>query len=318
VNTNENPGDQPAPPRNLSKEAFRQALIAIYINSAYRLILMKQLTPHFHSIFISSILMILFASPVYPGQNSSREKAEKEILSILERPSISGNIWSILIKNQPGTHIWYSKNPEDFLKPASNIKLFTTACAYNKLGWDHRWNGQRIYNAIKSINKKSINSRANSLLRHIGKELSQDESMLAGAENVIMWSESIGIDMSGAKIVDGSGRSHNNLLSAQQIISLLHYMTRHHDKWDDSLAIGGVDGTIAHRLNSMPEDTMVYAKTGTLSGVISLSGMIEYKEDPVILFSFLANNVNNKTATRKAIDDCVKVIVKSAYGKNSR
>jgi D-alanyl-D-alanine carboxypeptidase len=55
----------------------------------------------------------------------------------------------------------------------------------------------------------------------------------------------------------------------------------------------------------------VFAKTGTLTGVISLSGIIRPEHSDPILFSFLSNNVKDSYATRDAIDDCVKLFTNS-------
>lgn len=253
-------------------------------------------------------LCLLFIQVEVARSNSSQ--ASKEIDLILSKTQVRGNTWSILIQSQDGSRTFYSKNSTKPLKPASNIKLFTTACAYDRLGWNHSWNGKTIQEAIKPINKRSINSQADSLLRHIGSRLSNNKSMWAGAGDVMEWGRSIGIDMSGAVIKDGSGLSHSNRLSARQMVCLLRYMTTEHRSWDESLAIGAIDGTIRKRFHGTPAARRVHAKTGTLSGVICLSGIVETQDGDWILFSFLANKVQNPWATRKAIDRCVSLYAK--------
>ncbi len=229
----------------------------------------------------------------------------REIDALLDGPQVRNNSWSVLIQDCSGPQTLYSRNATKPMKPASNVKLFTTACAYDRLGWDHRWDGQRMKEAIRPINKKSINSRADNLLRHIGSELSGNHSMWAGAGDVVEWARSIGIDMTGAVLKDGSGLSHSNRLSAKQMVSLLRYMITAHRSWDESLAVGAVDGTIQKRFHGTQGAGTVHAKTGTLSGVICLSGIMETRDGDWLLFSFLANNVQNPWATRRAIDRCV-------------
>ena len=261
--------------------------------------------------FAAAIVAVFLASSVCqsgaPKDRSKSDSLRENIEAILERPPVADNKWSILIQDKRGKRTFFRENPDLPLKPASNIKLFTTACAYNRLGWNHKWHDRRIIEAIRPINKNSINWQADDLLRHIGRTLSRNETMWAGAKDVFEWCQNAGIDMSGAKMVDGSGLSHKNRLTAHQIISLLRYMLSHHEKWDDSLAVGGVDGTIRHRFRNTAAEKKVFAKTGTLTGVISLSGIVVSGDDEPVLFSFLANHVKNSSATRKAIDDCVSL-----------
>jgi len=270
----------------------------------------------YYLLFILGFVLFFHLS-LYSAPDTGSDKIKNEIDSILKRSSVVQNTWSILIQNKSNTKTYYKKNPDKPMKPASNIKLFTTGCAYNKLGWNYKWNGNLIKDIIRPINKYSINSQADALLRYIGKKFHKSQTLGAGAKYILQWCGNKGIDMTGARILDGSGLSHNNRLTASQIISLLRYMTAHHQKWDDTLAIGGVDGTVARRFRNTPAKGKVFAKTGTLTGVISLSGIIYPDSKDPVFFSFLANNVKNRVSTRKAIDDSVVLIAKISKPKKN-
>ncbi len=87
---------------------------------------------------------------------------------------------------------------------------------------------------------------------------------------------------------DGSGISRYNLVSPHQIIALLDwiYTKPYFSSYKESLAIVGVDGTLKDRLVELT--SQVKAKTGTLTGVSSLSGYIE-TEDDLFAFAILVN-----------------------------
>ncbi len=60
------------------------------------------------------------------------------------------------------------------------------------------------------------------------------------------------------------------------------------------LPAGGGSGTLKRRFANRPA-TYVWAKTGTLSGVTCLSGLIRSKSGRWMAFSFLHNNVVGRT-----------------------
>ncbi|MGH7900501.1 MAG: D-alanyl-D-alanine carboxypeptidase, partial [Thermodesulfobacteriota bacterium] len=58
-----------------------------------------------------------------------------------------------------------------------------------------------------------------------------------------------------------------------------------------SLTIAGVDGTLKHRFSSSDVKGRVFAKTGYLNNVRSLSGYVFTKSGDVLVFSILANGL---------------------------
>jgi D-alanyl-D-alanine carboxypeptidase/D-alanyl-D-alanine-endopeptidase (penicillin-binding protein 4) len=91
------------------------------------------------------------------------------------------------------------------------------------------------------------------------------------------------------KVFDGQ---HPNLLGLQQ----------------GSFAVAGVSGTLApHYLRYVTNPTrcaagLIQAKTGSLTGVISLTGFARGADGQVKLFSFLLNQVPSTLTTRRAVD----------------
>lgn len=174
------------------------------------------------------------------------------------------------------------------------------------------WNSMPLDQACKPLNKSSVNVFADSLLRHVGWEISGANTFSAGANAVLSWVASVGISTNGMVMLDGSGLSHNNRFNATQTLQLVRYVYNNFSTYDDTLAVGCVDGTLSSRFCNTAGSGNVRAKTGTLTGVVALSGYIYNQVDAQIyLFSLLANNVSDDVATRQAIDDSVLVMSQS-------
>ena len=91
---------------------------------------------------------------------------------------------------------------------------------------------------------------------------------------------------------DGSGLSRYNLIQPDQLVQIVAALHREvgRERLLELLPAGGVSGTLKNRFGNRPE-TYVWAKTGSLSGVICISGLLRTRTDRWLAFSFLHNNV---------------------------
>ena len=108
--------------------------------------------------------------------------------------------------------------------------------------------------------------------------------------------------------VDGSGLSRYNLFTPQDFVAILNKMKNEFgmNRIKEIFATGG-EGTISSYYNS--DSGFIYAKTGTLSGVVALSGFLTTKKGKQLLFSVLINNHQaSATAVRKAIEKFIQSI----------
>lgn len=105
---------------------------------------------------------------------------------------------------------------------------------------------------------------------------------------------------------DGSGLSRYNLFTPDDFVWLLLKMKEEFgmDRLKNVFATGNT-GTLR---NYYKEETgSIYAKTGSLSGVIALSGYLYTKQNKLLVFSFLVNNHNTSPATvRRAVEKFIK------------
>ena len=175
-----------------------------------------------------------------------------------------------------------------------------------------------IADCLARCNKNSLGLAAEALLKTIAAANSADGKNGGwdrGRELIREYLLALGIDKSQFCIDDGSGLSRKNELSAYAITEVLlnTYKSENWQLYWDSLAVGGVDGTIARYFKEQKYKGKILGKTGYISGVKSFSGLCSTEEGDYI-FSILTNNANDKT--RKAINDIAKAIIDDADSDN--
>jgi serine-type D-Ala-D-Ala carboxypeptidase/endopeptidase (penicillin-binding protein 4) len=102
--------------------------------------------------------------------------------------------------------------------------------------------------------------------------------------------------------VDGSGLSRYNLFSPQDFVFILNKMKTDFgmDRIKNILPTGN-KGTLEGRF--VPDSNYIFAKTGTLSGVVALSGFLYTKKNKLLIFSVLVNNHNaSASGVRNAVE----------------
>ncbi len=144
------------------------------------------------------------------------------------------------------------------------------------------------------MNKTSDNLSAENLLKTLG---ARQRGLPGNARNGIyeenIFLSSFGIDTTACLIVDGSGVSHYNLLTVDDIVRLLVGIARKPNPFHViyvSLPIAGVDGTLESRMIGTAAQGNVRAKTGTISGVSSLSGYVTTRDGELLAFSMVMEN----------------------------
>jgi D-alanyl-D-alanine carboxypeptidase/D-alanyl-D-alanine-endopeptidase (penicillin-binding protein 4) len=102
-------------------------------------------------------------------------------------------------------------------------------------------------------------------------------SSAAGARVVRRDLEAAGVPLGGVRIVDGSGLSRANRVTARELGTLLAVIWKDpklRPLVRDSLAVAGMTGTLAHRLGYPSTLGRVRAKTGTTNIASALSGYV--------------------------------------------
>ncbi len=133
----------------------------------------------------------------------------------------------------------------------------------------------------------------------------------ASAKNGIKMIDSlitiVGLNPSSYRIVDGSGVSRYNLITANLLVNVLKYFyikkPQLYQVLYNSFPVAGVDGTLKRRMKNGLAYNNVHAKTGTLSGVSSLSGYLTAANNHKIIFSILIQNYTGHASKARSIQD---------------
>ncbi|MCK9280314.1 MAG: D-alanyl-D-alanine carboxypeptidase/D-alanyl-D-alanine-endopeptidase [Melioribacteraceae bacterium] len=99
---------------------------------------------------IISLLLFLSVSAIFGQVDSlkeaqkvevryNRDELRKELDKIFSDPSFNNSFWGVMVKSLKTGETIYRRNSEKLMHPASNIKLFTTAAAYDILGKDFNY-----------------------------------------------------------------------------------------------------------------------------------------------------------------------------------
>jgi len=158
---------------------------------------------------------------------------------------------------------------------------------------------------IRGANQRSNNIYAEAILRSLGATNPDATSNLdAGLAALNLALTRLNISPNSYHLVDGSGLSRRDLVSPVALVQTLQAMARspYAAVFRDSLAIAGESGTLRNRFHNTPIQGRLRGKTGSLTGVTTLSGYFDPARYSPLVFSILVNQANT------AIDDATDAI----------
>jgi serine-type D-Ala-D-Ala carboxypeptidase/endopeptidase (penicillin-binding protein 4) len=130
---------------------------------------------------------------------------------------------------------------------------------------------------LRDMDHESDNFEAEMLLKTLGAEVGAGGTTRAGAAVVFRDLAAADIPLAGVRIVDGSGLSLSDRLTAGALAALLvaawNDLEVRRPLWS-SLPVAGISGTMEDRLRTAPARGVVRAKTGTTSRASALSGYV--------------------------------------------
>ncbi|MEO0853275.1 MAG: D-alanyl-D-alanine carboxypeptidase, partial [Cyanobacteria bacterium J06648_11] len=116
------------------------------------------------------------------------------------------------------------------------------------------------------------------------------------------WLESLGADLRGFRLEDGSGLSRRNLVTPKGMTDVLHRISQQ-PWWQGYL------GTLEVRNSSGRPNGAVRGKTGFITGVRSLSGVITCRSGRTLAFSVIVNHFDKEFGDVDAgIDDFLDTV----------
>lgn len=150
-----------------------------------------------------------------------------------------------------------------------------------------------ILPVLAVCNKRSQSFYAEQVLKTLGAERRGRGTWENGRAEVAEFLRSLGLDPARYRIADGSGRSRENVSSASAYLDFLQALAtnwRHFAAFEQTLAVtGDQSGSLRHRMLGPDTRGKVFAKTGTLAGVVTLAGYVEARSGKRYAFVLLAN-----------------------------
>lgn len=159
---------------------------------------------------------------------------------------------------------------------------------------------------LATMMKVSQNLYADTLFKRIaagGSEPASWEDALT--KERLFLTEEVGIDPTEFSFSDGSGLSVRNLVTPRAVVALLRWMTRPELRGANEIifAVPGEEGTLRTRLAGL--EAAMRGKTGTLTGVNALSGIVRNDEGRLRYFSIMVNHHDGGSRRAVAIIDSI-------------
>jgi D-alanyl-D-alanine carboxypeptidase/D-alanyl-D-alanine-endopeptidase (penicillin-binding protein 4) len=168
----------------------------------------------------------------------------------------------------------------------------------------------------------SDNEAAEVLFRHVALAEGLPGSFEAAQQAVRVVLERLGVDTAGDLILDGSGLSRENRLSPDTLLSVLELAASedHPDLRSVAvdLPVAGFSGSLAYRFETGDKEGLgrVRAKTGTLTGVHGLAGVVTDQEGTELAFVAIADRVKleNTLDARALLDEIAAALAACECG----
>lgn len=161
---------------------------------------------------------------------------------------------------------------------------------------------------MRSCMMRSDNLFAESFLRTFSIARGEEGSTVCGAEAMHSYWREAGLPMEGVKIVDGSGLSRSNRVTANFMAGVLRYM-KDDVEYASFMPLAGQEGTLSNFLKNTHLEAYLAMKTGSMNGIQCYAG---YKLDedfaPTHSIIIIMNDIGTRSAARKAAEDLLLTI----------
>lgn len=161
-----------------------------------------------------------------------------------------------------------------------------------------------IYGEVmRSCMMRSDNLYAETLLRAFALANGEMGSTDAGARRMQHYWKNEGVPTDGVVLIDGSGLSRSNRVTAEFINGILRKMGDNED-YASFMPLAGQEGTLSGFLKETALDAYVAMKTGSMNGIQCYAG---YKLDeqfaPTHTIVIIMNDIKGRSGARKAAED---------------
>jgi serine-type D-Ala-D-Ala carboxypeptidase/endopeptidase (penicillin-binding protein 4) len=172
--------------------------------------------------------------------------------------------------------------------------------------------GKTIQDVLSDMNKFSNNFVAEMVTKNMAAAQNPPGTMEKGMKILNQYLEKIGVPSNQYELFNPSGLTRENKASAYAFWRVLNEMKtqfRYQPEFLNSLPIAGIDGTLKKRMKGTSAERWVRAKTGFLTGVVSLAGYAGRSDGTVIPFVFIYNGSADEGKVRGLFDRMANSLV---------
>lgn len=248
--------------------------------------------------------------------SADREEDDKGVGDLL---LVSGKIAMdskevVIYKNVTQPDLWSGYNLKAFLRQRGieikgTIKLGVTSAKAKVLA---EAESKPVEDIVADMNKFSNNYVAEMLTKNVGAQVKVPGTIGAGVEQMKKYLVKIGAEPGQFDFFNPSGLTRENKISAKVLWKVLDTMRVEYPyapEFMKSLPIAGIDGTLKRRMKETKAERWVRAKTGFLTGVVSLAGYAGREDGTIIPFVFMFNGSTDEAHVRSVFDQIAVSLV---------
>jgi D-alanyl-D-alanine carboxypeptidase/D-alanyl-D-alanine-endopeptidase (penicillin-binding protein 4) len=198
------------------------------------------------------------------------------------------------------------------IKVGAGVKPVAAPEAAEKMG---EVRSAPVGDIVEYVNLHSDNDGAEVLLRHVGLATENGGSYTGGLKGLRATLTKLGLNVSKARIEDGSGLSRTNQVPLDVLAGAVRVAASKPELRHliSGLPVAGFTGSLEKRFNGPGTSGgtgLVRAKTGTLTGVHSLAGLVRTRTGSLLVFAVATDAVpaNKPLEARAALDRAVAAL----------
>ncbi|MBO5444813.1 MAG: D-alanyl-D-alanine carboxypeptidase [Muribaculaceae bacterium] len=172
---------------------------------------------------------------------------------------------------------------------------------HSELLIDHT--SDRYEEVMRSCMMRSDNLFAENMLRAFSLCRGKEGSTSAAANEMQNYWKGKGMPCDGVTVIDGSGLSRSNRVTANFINSILRHMGDN-EAYASFMPLAGAEGTLKSFLKDTPLEAYVAMKTGSMKGIQCYAGyMLDEKFAPTHSIVILMNGIGKRSEAQRAAEE---------------
>jgi D-alanyl-D-alanine carboxypeptidase/D-alanyl-D-alanine-endopeptidase (penicillin-binding protein 4) len=174
---------------------------------------------------------------------------------------------------------------------------------------------------VERVLEVSDNEAAEVLAHHVGLAVRDTASFADGVDGVLRTLRGLGVPLDGIEIHDGSGLSRENRITPEALVAVLRAAANDPTLRGviASLPVSGFTGSLTDRFDGPHPEArgLVRAKTGTLTAVSSLAGIVVDQQGHELVFVLMADDIEKprEEDAEDALDDAAASLAACFCGK---